>query len=121
MTAVDEIRKKIDMVEVIGRYATLKKAGRNFAAPCPFHQEKTPSFIVSPERQSWHCFGACNTGGDIFSFIMRKEAVEFSEALRMLAAQAGVILPSRTGPPEKKEEKEELYRVNEAAAIYYNN
>jgi DNA primase len=121
MSAVDEVKQKIDIVEVVGRYVTLKKAGRNLTAPCPFHSEKTPSFFVFPERQSWHCFGACSTGGDVFSFIMKKEAVDFGEALRLLAAQAGVTLPARTGFIEKKEEKEELYKANEAAALYYNN
>ncbi len=121
MSAIDEIKQKIDIAEVIGQYTTLKKAGRNLTALCPFHSEKHPSFFVYPERQSWHCFGACNTGGDVFSFIMKKEGIDFGEALRLLAQRAGVVLPARTEPGIKKEEKEELYRANEAAALYFNN
>ena len=86
MSVVDDVKQKIDIVEVIGQYASLKKAGRNLSALCPFHSEKTPSFLVYPEQQSWHCFGACNTGGDVFSFLMKKENTDFGEALRILAA-----------------------------------
>ena len=121
MSAIDEIKQKTDIVEVIGQYTTLKKAGRNLTALCPFHSEKHPSFFVYPEQQSWHCFGACNTGGDVFSFIMKKENMDFGETLRMLAQRAGVTLPSRTEQAGKKEEKEELYRINEAASLYFNN
>jgi DNA primase len=121
MSAIDEVKQKIDIAEVIGQYTTLKKAGRNLTALCPFHSEKHPSFFVFPERQSWHCFGACNTGGDVFAFIMKKESLEFGEALRLLADKAGVILPARTEPGIKKEEKDELYRANEAAALYFHN
>jgi DNA primase len=121
MSAIDEVKQKTDIVEIIGQYTSLKKAGRNFTALCPFHSEKNPSFFVYPEQQSWHCFGACNTGGDVFSFIMKKEGLDFGEALRLLAQRAGVTLPSRTVPEGDKEEKEELYRINEAAALYYNN
>ncbi len=121
MSAIDEVKQKTDIVEVISQYTTLKKAGRNLTALCPFHSEKNPSFFVYPERQSWHCFGACNTGGDVFAFIMKKEGLEFGETLRFLADKAGVILPARTEPGVKKEEKEELYRANDAAALYYNN
>jgi DNA primase len=121
MSTVDEIKQKIDIVEVIGQYAALKKAGRNLTALCPFHSEKHPSFFVYPEQQSWHCFGACNTGGDVFAFVMKKEGLEFGEALRLLAQRAGVTLPSRMAPPEKKEAKEEFFSVNDAAALYFHN
>ena len=121
MSAINEVKQKIDIVDVIGQYAALKKAGRNLTALCPFHSEKHPSFFVYPEQQSWHCFGACNTGGDVFAFVMKKEGLEFGEALRMLAQRAGVTLPSRVAPEERKEEKEELYQVNEAAALYFHN
>ncbi len=121
MSAIDEVKQKTDIVEVIGQYTTLKKAGRNLTALCPFHSEKHPSFFVYPEQQSWHCFGACNTGGDVFAFIMKKEGLDFGEALRLLAQRAGVILPSRMEPEGRKEEKEEFYKVNEAAALYYHN
>jgi DNA primase len=121
MTVIDEVKQKTDIVEVVSQYVTLKKAGRNLTAPCPFHSEKHASFFVFPERQSWHCFGACATGGDVFAFVMKKEGIEFGEALRLLADKAGVVLPTFTQPGPKKEEKEELYHANEAAAIYYNN
>ncbi len=121
MTAIDEVKQKIDIAEVVGQYVALKKAGRNLTAPCPFHSEKHASFFVFPERQSWHCFGACATGGDVFAFLMKKEGIEFGEALRLLADKAGVVLPTFTQPGPKKEEKEEFYRANEAAALYYHN
>lgn len=121
MSVIDEVKQKTDIVEIVGQYATLKKAGKNLTALCPFHSENHPSFFVYPEQQSWHCFGACNTGGDVFSFIMRKENMEFGEALRLLADRAGVIIPTYSRRAEDKEEKEEFYRINEAAALYYNN
>jgi DNA primase len=121
MSVIDDIKQKTDIVEVVGQYVNLKKSGRNLTAPCPFHNEKNPSFFVYPERQSWHCFGACNTGGDIFSFIMKKENMEFGDALRLLAARAGIEIPTRIQPDTKKDEKERLFQINEAAALYFNN
>jgi len=121
MSAIDEVKQKIDIAEVIGQYAALKKAGRNLTALCPFHSEKHPSFFVYPEQQSWHCFGACNTGGDVFAFVMKKEGLDFGEALRLLARRVGVTLPSKMEPEGKKEEKEEFYKANEAAALYFHN
>jgi len=121
MSAIDEVKQKTDIIEIVSQYATLKKSGRNLTALCPFHSEKNPSFYVYPEQQSWHCFGACNTGGDVFAFVMKKEGMDFGEALRLLADRAGVTLPSYTAPDSRKEEKEELYQVNEAAALYFHN
>ncbi|GAI11846.1 unnamed protein product, partial [marine sediment metagenome] len=98
MSVIDEVKQRTDIIEVVSQYATLKKAGRTFRALCPFHSEKHPSFFVYPEQQSWHCFGACNTGGDVFSFIMKKEGMDFGDALRLLAQKAGVTIPSRFEP-----------------------
>ncbi|OGO32686.1 MAG: DNA primase [Chloroflexi bacterium RBG_16_56_11] len=121
MSAIDDVKQKTDIAEVIGQYAALKKAGRNLTALCPFHSEKHPSFFVYPEQQSWHCFGACNTGGDVFAFVMKKEGLDFSEALHLLARRAGITLPSRVAREEGKEEKEKFYLVNETAAVYFQN
>jgi len=121
MSAIDEVKQKIDIVEVVGRYTQLTKSGRNFRALCPFHNEKTPSFFVFPERQSWHCFGACSTGGDAFAFVMRKEGIDFGEALRRLADSAGVVLPSRIEVEGKKEARDRLYQANQAASAYFHD
>ena len=121
MSVVDEVKQKIDIAEVVSQYTTLTKSGRTFRALCPFHSEKHPSFFVYPEQQSWHCFGACNTGGDVFSFIMKNQNIDFGEALRLLAQKAGVTIPSRFEPDAKKDERERLYQVNEAAAHYFHN
>jgi DNA primase len=120
MSVVDEIKQKIDIVDVIGGYTKLQKAGRNYKAICPFHSEKTPSFFVFPEQQSWHCFGACSTGGDVFSFIMKKEGIDFSQALARLSERAGVILEPREDIGQKKEENKRLYDINEDASNYYH-
>ena len=118
MSVVDEVKQRLDIVDVVGQYVQLQKAGRNYKALCPFHAERTPSFFVSPERQSWHCFGACGTGGDILSFVMKKENLEFGEALRLLAERAGVTLAERR--PEEEAERNRLREANEAAASFYH-
>lgn len=115
MAAIDDIKARLDIAEVISGYVSLQRSGRAFKACCPFHQERTPSFYVNPERQSWHCFGACATGGDIFGFIMKAENLEFKEALQRLAQQAGVTLPTR----ERQSEQDDLYRLNEAAREFF--
>jgi len=121
MSEIDEVKQKTDIVEVIGQHVKLTRSGRNFRALCPFHSEKAPSFYVFPERQSWHCFGACNTGGDVFSFIMKQQGIEFGETLRLLAEQTGVTIPSRVRPDARKDERERLHQVNEAAATYFHD
>jgi len=121
MSVIDEVKQRADIVEVVSQYTKLSKSGRTFRALCPFHSEKHPSFFVYPEQQSWHCFGACNTGGDVFSFIMRKEGIEFGEALRLLAQRVGVAIPSRSGPEAGRDERERLYQANQAAAQYFHN
>jgi DNA primase len=120
MDTVDEVKQRLDIVDVVSSYVSdLKKSGRNFKAACPFHSEKTPSFFVFPERQSWHCFGACATGGDMFAFVMRKEGVDFKEALSILAERAGVPIVQKS-PDEGKSEADRLREINEAAAEYYH-
>jgi DNA primase len=120
MSVIDEVKQRTDIVDVIGQYVSLKKAGRNLSGLCPFHSERHPSFFVYPEQQSWHCFG-CNTGGDGLSFVMKKENMDFGQALRFLAEKAGVTIPSKFEREEGKEEKEKLYQVNEVAAQYFHN
>jgi DNA primase len=116
---VEEIKARLDIVEVIGQYVQLQKAGRTFKANCPFHGEKTPSFVVTPDRQSWHCFGACGTGGDVISFVMRKEGLDFPSTLRLLADRAGVKLPERRVSEREDRERQRLYEANDAASRYF--
>ncbi len=120
MSVIDDVKQKIDIIDIIGQHITLTKSGRTFRGLCPFHGEKNPSFYVYPEQQSWHCFG-CNTGGDVFSFIMKKQGIDFSEALRELAQKAGVTIPSKFEPGAESEERQKLYQVNQAAALYFHS
>ncbi len=120
MSVIDEVKSRIDIVDLVGEHVQLKRAGRNFKAICPFHTEKTPSFSVSPERQAWYCFGACGTGGDIFNFIMKRDDLEFGEALRLLAQRAGVSMGDRWEPQED-ERRQRLLQANEAAAAYFHH
>lgn len=117
---IDEIKRKIDIVDFIGSFITLKKTGRNFKALCPFHQEKTPSFIVSPERQIWHCFGACNEGGDIFKFLMKWENITFIEALQELAKKTGVSLKKIPLEDFVWKKKERLFSLNQLASDFFH-
>ncbi|MDO8497936.1 MAG: DNA primase [bacterium] len=116
---IDEVKKKIDIVEFIGAHIELKKAGRNFRAICPFHQEKSPSFIVSPDRQIWHCFGSCGEGGDVIKFHMKWENIPFGEAFKELAQKAGVALKEDTTEDEEWKKKAKLMSLNQLAAQYF--
>jgi len=119
MTDVELVKSKIDIVSFLSDYITLKKAGRNFKALCPFHSEKTPSFVVSPERQSWHCFGSCGEGGDVISFLEKWENLEFLEALRILAKKVGVTLSNYT-PSSQTQLKDRLIEANHLASEFYH-
>lgn len=116
---IEEIKGRLDIVEVISQYIKLQKSGANYKAPCPFHSEKKGSFFVSSAKQIWHCFG-CQKGGDMFGFVKEIEGVEFGDALRILAGRAGVELKKQT--PEAlqlKTERERLYDACELAAKFY--
>lgn len=118
MDQASQVREKIDIASFISEYIPLKKAGRNFKANCPFHNEKTPSFVVSPERQIWHCFG-CQKGGDCFTFLMDYEHLEFIEALRILAKRTGVEL-KETFDNKTYSIKEKIFNLNKVSAKFYN-
>ncbi len=110
---IELIRERADMLEIVSRYVTLKRAGKNYIGSCPFHQDKTPSFTVNPDKKLFHCFG-CNEGGDIFQFLMKIERIDFSEALARLAAQTGVSLRRERASPLQK-----LKELNERVCLYF--
>jgi DNA primase len=119
----EEIRARINIVEFISGYTPLKRAGRDYKGLCPFHREKTPSFTVNPDMGSWHCWGACGTGGDIFAFLMKVENLSFFEAAEQLAERAGVTL-TKTGVDAEqsqrfREERERLYGVNALSQRFF--
>lgn len=122
MGVVDDVKSRLDIIDFISGYVpSLKKAGRTYKGNCPFHTEKTPSFVVFPETQTWHCFGACGTGGDIFGFLMRQEGYEFPEALRVLAEKAGVPLQEQSSENIAADKaRQKLLDAVAAAATYFN-
>ena len=122
MSVVDQVKDRLDIVEVIQAYVPLKKAGRNYKGLCPFHTEKTPSFVVFPDTGTWHCFGACGTGGDLFSFIMQRENLDFGEALKTLARRAGVELKPPSPQAAAAEQRQTLlHEINHLAATYFHH
>ncbi|MEI7751434.1 MAG: DNA primase [Candidatus Omnitrophota bacterium] len=116
---VEQVSGANDIVEIISQYVPLKRAGRHLKACCPFHQEKSPSFMVQPEKQMFHCFG-CGAGGDVFSFLMRHENMTFPEALKSLAERAHITLPERSSHRDDGGQKEKLYEVCQVAADIYH-
>ena len=120
MSVSDEIKARVDAVDFISRYVPLQRAGRSFKACCPFHQERTPSFVVFPETGTWRCFGACSTGGDIFSFLMQKENMDFREALQTLAQETGIQLPEQTDE-RNAQDRDLLYELNDKAALFFSS
>ena len=118
---LNEIQDKCDIVEIISSYISLKPSGRNFKACCPFHHEKTPSFVVSPDKQIYHCFG-CNSGGNIFSFLKEYEKIDFIDAVKMLAEKTGVKLPEyKSHDDQDASAASVVYSVNDVAANYYSS
>jgi len=116
---LEDILSRVDIVEVISGYIPLKRAGRNFRATCPFHHEKTPSFMVSSDKQIYHCFG-CGAGGNAFNFLMQYERLEFPEAVEMLAKKTGVILPQAQSQDDRVVSlATQLYKINELAAAFF--
>lgn len=116
MSTTEEIKNRLDIVDFIQGYVRLNKAGISWRGLCPFHNEKTPSFFVSPDKQVWHCFG-CQKGGDVFTFLMEMEGIEFPDALRQLAERAGVQI--RREDLKLRSERNKLFSVVEAAAKFY--
>ena len=118
MSEIEEIKFKLNIVELVSEYLPLKRAGSNYNGLCPFHNEKSPSFMVSEEKQIFHCFG-CAAGGDVFEFLMRIEGIEFREALKILAKKAGVALKTVNHRVESK--KSQALDICEAAALFYHD
>ncbi len=123
MSVIDEIKDRVDIVELVSESVPLRRSGKNYVGFCPFHpNQRTPAFAVFPDSGTWRCFGQCNEGGDIFRFVMKKEGCDFGEALRILAERAGVTL--RTLSPEEQEASEEherLRQILEEALIFYRH
>ncbi|MEZ4864029.1 MAG: DNA primase [Caldilineaceae bacterium] len=117
MSSIDEVKQRTDIVELVGRYVELRRAGTTYKGLCPFHSERTPSFVVFPDSGTWHCFGSCGTGGDVFSFLMRRENLDFRDALEQLAREAGVTLEEAHDPAQ--DQKTRLLEINEWATHYY--
>ena len=120
-TIIDEVRQSNDIVDVISQYVHLKRSGRNYFGLCPFHNEKSPSFSVSPDKQIFHCFG-CGVGGNVFSFLSKIENMSFIEAVQNLASRANIALPTleNNADSAKEELKAKVYKVNEFAAEFYH-
>ena len=118
---IDEVRQTNDIVDIISQYVHLKRSGRNFFGLCPFHNEKSPSFSVSPDKQIFHCFG-CGVGGNVFTFVTKMEGINFIEAVQMLAERSNIQLPTLEGKGDSAKEllKSKVYKVNEFAANYYH-
>lgn len=117
MSEVEEIKSRLDIVDLISEHVNLIQSGRNFKANCPFHSERTPSFIVDPSRQLWRCFGSCSTGGDVFSFLMKVEGIEFPEALRILGERTGIKITGNSSSILK----DDYYQINEIAKNFYKS
>ena len=119
MSLPEEIKQRLDILDVISSYVpSLTKSGRNYKAACPFHSEQTPSFMVFPERQSWRCFGACAVGGDLITFVMKAEKLDFTEAMKVLGIRAGITTSKKMAGGQMNAR---LYQINELANTYFQN
>ena len=118
---IEEVRQSNDIVDIISQYVHLKRSGRNYFGLCPFHNEKSPSFSVSPDKQIFHCFG-CGVGGNVFTFLMKIEGINFVEAVQMLAERANIQLPTFENREDsaREELKAKVYKVNEFTAQFYH-
>jgi len=116
---IDELHEKVDIVSIINQYVKLKKRGRNYVGLCPFHEEKTPSFVVSPEKQIFHCFG-CGASGDVIKFLMKIDGMDFKEAITILAQDAGMPLPTFSGKKTDKTEKDNLREAVQATSNFFH-
>lgn len=123
MTVVEDIKQRIDLVDVVSQTVKLKRTGKNYIGFCPFHSNtRTPAFVVFPDSQSWRCFGQCNEGGDLFGFVMKRDNLDFQEALKQLADKAGVTLKPQTQADKKHDqERDTLIDIMEAAVAFYRN
>ena len=117
-STLEEIKSRLDIVDVISEYIPLKKAGQNWRGLCPFHSEKTPSFMVSPAKQIYHCFG-CGSGGNIFTFLTKYENLSFNESLNILAKKAGVMLQKSRKDMVFADEKGVLLNLYRDSCIFY--
>lgn len=115
---IRQIKEMSDIVDVVGQYVDLKKSGSNYLGLCPFHSEKTPSFTVSRQKQFFHCFG-CGAGGDVYTFLMKREGLTYPEAIRRLAEQRGIVIAGSEEEAERAKRKESLYGLNQLAMQYY--
>ena len=118
-STIDEIKRRLDVVDVIGQTVQLKRSGKAFKGLCPFHGEKSGSFYVWPDTGTWRCFG-CNEGGDLFSFVQKRDNLDFRDALRFLGERAGVVIEEHARPdPNARQERDRLHAILESAALYY--
>ncbi|MDI6725729.1 MAG: CHC2 zinc finger domain-containing protein, partial [Smithellaceae bacterium] len=119
---IEEIRNRTDIAAIVSEYLTLRKAGRNLLGLCPFHQEKTPSFTVSPDKQIFFCFG-CGAGGNVFAFLMKISGMSYPESIRYLAGKTGVVIPDADragGHNQRAGIREQIIRINQLAAEYFS-
>ena len=119
---IDQIFDRADIVDVVGEFVSLKKKGIHYKACCPFHSEKTPSFVVTPGRGTWHCFGSCNRGGNVVSFLMEHESMTYPEALRWLAKKYHIEIEEVQLTPQQQQarmKRESMWIANEKAAEFF--